>query len=170
MKYVYTSAEISADGVYRYSLVREWDAELPRLLWVMLNPSTADGLADDPTIRRCVGFAAGWDFGSIEVVNLYAFRTSSPATLLATAAYGGGIDIVGPEWMGHTYAALNRAGLVVCAWGAHGTARGPAMLRYAYRAGAWPHHVGELTKGGQPRHPLYLRKDAPLKIFSGITL
>lgn len=169
MEYTRKSAEISATHAYRYSLVREWDAELPRLLWVMLNPSTADAMQDDPTIRRCVGFAAGWDFGSIEVVNLYAYRTPSPATLLATAAYGGGIDIVGPMWYEHTFAALARAGEVVCAWGAHGTARGDLMLLRIYRAGHWPQHLG-LTKGGQPKHPLYLPKTAALQKYSGIPL
>jgi len=70
-------------GDYRYHLWRTWDETRPRLLWVMLNPSTADGETDDPTVRRCIGFSKGWGYGSIEIVNLFAYRPPPFARSLA---------------------------------------------------------------------------------------
>lgn len=74
-------AVISDDGRYRYRLWRTWAPELPRMAWIMLNPSTADAEVDDPTIRRCVGFAKREGCGGIEVVNLYAYRSTDPSVL-----------------------------------------------------------------------------------------
>lgn len=73
---------LSDCGAYRHRLWRLWDASLPTLAFVMLNPSTADQLADDPTIRRCISFARAWKFGRLEVVNLFALRTRKPDELL----------------------------------------------------------------------------------------
>jgi len=72
-------AIVSDDGLYRYRLWRRWDAECPTMVWIMLNPSTADAEVDDPTIRRCIGFARREHCGGIEVVNLYALRATNPA-------------------------------------------------------------------------------------------
>ena len=88
-------ADLSDDGIYRYVLGREWDSEGAVLGFVMLNPSTADAEADDPTIRRCVGFAKRIGYGGIRVVNIYAYRTSSPLVLMKAGTDG--TDIVGPE-------------------------------------------------------------------------
>src|SRR5262245_19133112 len=88
-------ALISPCGLYRYWLTRTWDNSLRRVCWVMLNPSTADAEQDDPTIRRCVGFARSWGAGGIIVVNLFAFRASDPKALLRAA------DPVGPDNDGH---------------------------------------------------------------------
>lgn len=62
-------------GRYRYLLWRTWDMTRPRLLWVLLNPSTADDQTDDPTLRRCIRFSRDWQYGGLEIVNLFAFRT-----------------------------------------------------------------------------------------------
>ena len=62
-------------GPYRYLLWREWNAKLPRLLWILLNPSTADERVDDPTLRRVLGFSRSYGFGGLEVVNLFALRS-----------------------------------------------------------------------------------------------
>src|SRR5437868_14686902 len=78
-------------GMYRYSLLREWCADSPRVAFIMLNPSTADDRKDDPTIRRCIGFAHSWGFGVLEVVNLFAYRATDSSKL------PGGDDPVGPE-------------------------------------------------------------------------
>ncbi|TMF61888.1 MAG: DUF1643 domain-containing protein, partial [Chloroflexi bacterium] len=67
-------ATFSADRRYRYRLWRRWDGARPVVAFVMLNPSTADARRDDPTIRRCIGFAKSWGFGGVEVVNLFAYR------------------------------------------------------------------------------------------------
>lgn len=74
-------AKLSADGLYRYRLGRTWCPSERGVVWVMLNPSTADAHFDDPTIRRCVGFARSWGMGWITVVNLYAFRATYPQEL-----------------------------------------------------------------------------------------
>lgn len=141
-------ATFSADRRYRYRLWRRWDRSKPVVAFVMLNPSTADARRDDPTIRRCVGFARTWGFGGVEVVNLYAFRATEPRRLRDV------VDPVGPDNERHVMRAIRRARLVVLAWGAHAEATRLLSLRRARCLG--------LTKAGQPRHPLYLRRDSPL--------
>lgn len=141
------SADFSPCRSYRYALRRTWDPARPAVLFVMLNPSTADAERDDPTIRRCVGFAQAWGFGGLVVGNLFAFGATRPADLRAAA------EPVGPEndrWL----AALAReAGLVVAAWGNDGRHRGrdAAVLRLLGTA----HSLGT-TRSGAPRHPLRL--------------
>lgn len=133
-------------GAYRYALWRAWD-DGPRAVFSMLNPSTADAITDDPTIRRCVGFARSWGFGSLEVVNLCAYRTPSPAGLLAV------VEPVGRENAEHVAAAVDRADLVVAAWGNDGLrwlpeTRGVFEDRRLRCLG--------VTRFGAPRHPLYV--------------
>src|ERR1019366_833740 len=79
------------DRPYRYSLWRRVGESRRRVLFVMLNPSTADAIVDDPTIRRCMGFARTWGFGELEVCNLFAYRSPCPSALLRAA------DPVGPS-------------------------------------------------------------------------
>lgn len=146
-----TGAELSPCGTYRYSLWRAW-GDGPRAVFVMLNPSTADAARDDPTIRRCIGFARAWGFNGLEVVNLFALRATNPEALYLHA------DPVGPENDDAIATACNGAGIVVAAWGVHGAwkDRGQEIAqRIAYGGGVALHHLG-LTKGGHPRHPLYL--------------
>jgi hypothetical protein len=147
-------AVIDATGTYRYRLSRIWgtDPGPGRLVnFIMLNPSTADATEDDPTIRRCVGFARSWGFGGIVVTNLFAFRATEPKDMISA------FDPYGPENDGYVFATAARSPLVVCAWGAHGTLhhRGAEVVRGLRARDITPHHLG-LTKGGQPRHPLYL--------------
>lgn len=159
---LYRSAILSDDGMYRYSLTRWWDTRLPRDLWVMCNPSTADADLDDATIRRCVGFSRRLGSGGFVVVNAYAYRATKPAAMWAAAAAG--VDIVGPEndsWIsGHL---MTEAGGVIVAWGAHPKPdRCAAVARLISRHGRKAHCFG-VTKDGQPRHPLMLRNDAQLE-------
>ena len=86
------SAEISECGKYRWWLRRRW-ADGPVVCFVMLNPSTADAEQDDPTIRRCIGFAQAWGCGALEVRNLFPFRATNPADMLKAAKAG--VDIRG---------------------------------------------------------------------------
>lgn len=152
-------AVLSPDGRYRYELRRTWNPVLPVLTWVMLNPSTADAEVDDPTIRRCVGFGQRWGYGGIVVRNLCAFRVTDPRFLYAALARG--LDVVGPEnW--HQLAFCRPP--VVCAWGA---LRRPlvgvaAQFHGLMRAEGVPLECLGMTSGGWPRHPLYVRGDAPL--------
>jgi hypothetical protein len=152
------SAAFDATGRYRYGLVRTW-ARGRRVAFVMLNPSTADAARDDPTIRRCVGFARAWGFGSLEVVNLFALRTPQPRDLVGAA------DPVGPENGRHVARALGRADLVVAAWGGAALARASDPLgRYA---GVATLRCLGRTRSGAPRHPLYLRASTRLVPFGG---
>jgi hypothetical protein len=143
-------AIIDPTGAYRYSLTREWDAALPRVCFCMLNPSTADALRDDPTIRRCIGFARSWGYGSLEVINLFAYRATSPGELRAAD------DPVGPQNDWHIGQAAGRASLIIVAWGAHGSFLARDVPVAERLAGALC--LG-MTRTGYPRHPLYVRGD-----------
>jgi hypothetical protein len=149
------SAEISACGLYRYRLTRVWDATLRPACFVMLNPSTADALQDDPTIRRCVGFARAWGCGGIVVVNLFAWRATDPRELWMAA------DAEGPDNDRHITEAVIECHPVIAAWGVGGRMgfRDQDVLRLIQSAGRpWPLCLGR-TKGGHPRHPLYVPAD-----------
>jgi hypothetical protein len=111
------SAYISPCGAYRYSLSREW-APGPACTFIMLNPSTADADIDDPTIRRCIGFAKAWGFGGLAVVNLFAFRATSPKDMQSAA------EPVGPANDAAIADGVGLSTIAVAAWGVHGTYRG----------------------------------------------
>lgn len=140
---------------YRYRLNRTWDESRPPVCWVMLNPSTADAETDDPTIRRCMGFARDWGHGGIVVVNLFAWRATDPRKLCMAG------DPVGPENDRHIIDAC--AGeLVVVAWGTNApAARASEVLRLIKDNALMIRHLGK-TKGGHPRHPLYVPATQPL--------
>ena len=149
------SAVLSACGKFRYRLGRRWGDGRP-LAFVMLNPSTADADLDDPTIRRCIGFARSHDFDAIDVVNLFAYRATKPADLKA-AGYP-----VGDENDDHIARAASSAGAVCCAWGSNARmlvrqSEVIVMLRALCR----PMALG-LDSHGVPRHPLMLPNSARL--------
>jgi hypothetical protein len=153
-------ARISDDGAYRYVLGRRWEAG-PLVRYVMLNPSTADAHIDDPTSRRCIGFAQSWGYAGIQVLNLYAYRATNPADLWRTA------DPIGPENDAYLRWAANApdGGPLIAAWGANARPdRVGAVLQLLASA-----HVQCLgvTKTGQPRHPLYLPGTATPTTFRG---
>ena len=87
-------ALLSSCGTYRYRLWRYWHTEREPLIFIMLNPSTADAMQDDPTIRKCIGFAKRLGFGGIEVVNLFAYRATDPRDLRANGYQVGPDDFV----------------------------------------------------------------------------
>lgn len=152
-------AVLSDCGTYRYELIRRWDVTLPRVGWIMLNPSTADAEQDDPTIRRCIGFAKSWGYGGIVVRNLYALRATDPRALWNHPSP------VGPDNDSYLLDAVDDL-VTVCAWGAHGR-RGDAVINALSDAGAALYHLG-LTKAGKPRHPLYLKGDlTPIRLSGG---
>lgn len=161
------SAIISACGRYRYKLGREGDPASNKkpLPFVMLNPSTADAEKDDPTIRRCRGFAKELGYNGIVVVNLYALRSTKPAGLWEHH------DPVGPindDWLHMTARA---ADVIVCAWGANAKpARVERAVAVLTRNGARLMCLGTNKKDGSPRHPLYVRGDQPLLDWPQITL
>lgn len=137
-----------ADGRYRYLLWRRW-AEADSLLFVMLNPSTADAERDDPTIRRCIGFARAWGFGGVEVVNLFAWRATLPRQLAAAK------DPVGRHNDAAILEAVARSRAVIAAWGVHGALRGRDAQVARLLAATRLRCLG-VTRDGAPRHPLYV--------------
>lgn len=149
-------ATISGCRTYRYTLSRTGIFGDAPAVFLMLNPSTADATVDDPTIRRCLGFAATWGRNGIIVANLYALRATKPKDLWTHP------DPVGPEndwWLAQI---ASRHPEIVCAWGANAK---PARVREV--AGILRAHGSRLmclgtTKDGAPRHPLYVRADQPL--------
>lgn len=173
-------AVLSPDGRYRYLLWRDldrpedtdglWGSPRPATrscLFVMLNPSTADASVDDNTIRRCKGFARREGCDRLEVVNLYAWRATDPDELVAA----GEDRAMGPDNWGHIVKAIERARLVICAWGSWWDSQSPRnrlsrvnVEAEVARQGKTAFALG-LTKTGQPRHPLYVKGDAPLVEF-----
>jgi hypothetical protein len=151
-----SDAHISECGRYRYYLSRIWGPE-PPVCWIMLNPSTADADQDDPTIRRCMGFARSWGAGGIIVVNLFAFRATNPAELERHYNLRGW-----PQEMNDRLILEQSKSLrLIAAWGCHGALHGRDVhlcltLDYAYRRAEC---LG-LTRDGHPRHPLYVRAAA----------
>lgn len=155
-------ARLAADATfsgcrrYRYVLERHWDDALPAVLFIGLNPSTADEQADDPTVRRCVRFAQDWGYGSLLLANLFALRSTDPKGLLDAA------DPVG-RWNDRWLKRLeSRASLSVAAWGVHGTLRDRDRTVAARLVNL---HCLGTTKDGHPRHPLYLRADTQPRPF-----
>ncbi|MFO7630461.1 MAG: DUF1643 domain-containing protein [Prochlorococcaceae cyanobacterium] len=153
-------AAFSPCGHYRWWLARRWDPALPRLLFIGLNPSAADGRRDDPTLRRLQGFARSGGFGSLELLNVFARVSASPAALRRAS------DPVGPandRWIRRRLAALMAAApagsAIALGWGNGGTWRGrdrqvQELLKPAARE--LPLLCLGMTASGQPLHPLYL--------------
>lgn len=154
-------ALLSDCGRYRYLLRRTWDHGLPMALYVMLNPSTADAEIDDPTIRSCIRLAKGLNYGSFEVVNLFAFRATDPAKLARTA------DPVGPLNDDIIEIAIMRCDMAICAWGAYQGAvdRGRSVGSRLRQHRPAIFCFGK-TKRGAPKHPLYVKGGTPLEVFS----
>lgn len=149
---VFSSADLSLTGMYRYNLWRVWGRDLPMLAWIMLNPSTADAFSDDPTIRKCMGFARRGGFGGICVVNLFAFRATSPLDLKKE------LDPVGPHNDYYVIKAVECCHRTVLAWGTHGVhmGRNTAMKTLLEDTGLNDFTMTlATTKDGHPVHPLY---------------
>lgn len=153
-------AVLSACGRFRYHLSRHWGPG-PVLLYVMLNPSTADASIDDATIRRCATFAWAHGFGGFEVVNLWAYRSTDPKALRA-AGY-----LVGPDNDWHIARSAERCDAICVAWGtnAAGLARPGEVLLLLQQYGAKPLQCLAVTRGGHPGHPLMLASSCRLQPF-----
>lgn len=161
---VVKDALISPCGRYRYWLTRQWDPGAWMLPIIMLNPSTADAAVDDPTIGRCMGFARREGFGGIKVMNLFAFRATSPIDMKAAD------DPYGPDCAEHLDRMMRVSAEngvpILAAWGAHGSHQNRAeMVTIGARGwGATLVCLGK-TKEGHPRHPLYVKGDQPFEPF-----
>jgi hypothetical protein len=151
------TATFSPCEKYRYHLTREWDATKGRCLFVMLNPSTATAEVLDPTVRKCVTYAKAWGYGSLEVVNIFAWRSTDPKALKQVQKRLGVAGVIGPENNAAILAAVKRADLVVCAWGNHGATFARDVEVWALIRWRSLHCLGTAKTG--PLHPLYLAGD-----------
>lgn len=142
---------------YRYRLVRVWDSHTPRLGVVGHSWSSTNGRSD-PTVRRCIGFARAWGYGGIDMGNLFGLRTADPRKLASVA------DPIGPDTDAHLAAMCAHNDLVLLAWGARADpTRAHSVTQMLWRLSE--QRGGSLavlgwTEHGQPRHPLYVPKDA----------
>lgn len=159
-------AVISDCGKFRYRLgrdVREDGTTYPNpgyVLWVMLNPSTADAECDDNTIRRCIGFTRAWGYSELLVGNLYAYRSTDPAGLWTAD------DPDGPENRDHLQQMARDAASIVVAWGRHAKRADsePTTYLLARHADVWC--LGLNKYGGQPAHPLMLPRNTERLMFT----
>lgn len=163
------NAIISSCGLYRYALHRHLciQKESKSCLFIMLNPSTADGRKDDPTIRRCIGFARSWGCDRLFVGNLFAWRATDPGELRKHGVGNG--DIVGPknhEWITAMADVVTRReevpGPIVCAWGPKGHYMQQDDAVIGWLEDEFTLYCLGRSKDGSPRHPLMLPKTAEL--------
>ena len=156
------SAILSDARLYRYVLWRKWDESKPYVMFIGLNPSTADETEDDPTIRRCISFAKSWGFGGLAMVNLFAWRATNPKDLLLKT-----YDPVGPDNDMYLVTTGRSCSLVVVAWG------NGDIVKYVDPER--PVHVARMfdnlctlaiNNDGQPGHPLYLKKDTVPQLWT----
>ena len=152
-----SDAVLSSDREYRYRLSRTWDTEKSTLGFIMLNPSTADESEDDPTIRRCIGYAKDWGYGSILVGNLFALRATDPSQLREHDRP------IGPENDEYLRSICETVEMTVAAWGTKGALgnRGPEVTEML----EVDLYALDTTKAGHPNHPLYQPKDADPELF-----
>lgn len=161
-------AEFSDCGRYRYTLHRPQRGEGPHVCFVLLNPSTADDERNDPTVRRCLGFAKKrYDACAITVLHAFAFRTPSPFELYG--AHARGIDVVGPDNDWYIDRILTwQSPVVIGGWGSNGHARWARprieKLMAKLRQGRDVFCLGK-TKTGQPRHPLYVPYEQNVEVL-----
>lgn len=136
---------------YRYELTRVWDESGPKALFVMLNPSTATEVQNDPTVERCERRARVLGFGAFRVTNIFAFRATDPRVMRAAD------DPVGPANDDAIAGSVPWADRIICAWGTHGAFmdRGAQVEHLLRKTGRELYHLG-LSKAGHPKHPLYI--------------
>ncbi len=166
------AAEFSDDRVYRYRLSRRWptlETRIPYIaVFIGLNPSTADENVDDPTIRRCIGFAQRLGCAGLDMLNLFAYRATDPKAMKAEEHP---IEPVG-TWQNDTVireVEHKSEAIIIAAWGTHGSHldRDREVMHLLRHRDV---HCLGTTKAGFPRHPLYLRADSPLKRYNGRNL
>jgi len=151
------SADFSPCKTYRYTLKRTWESDLPHILWVLLNPSTADAQKDDPTNRKCMTWARKYGYGSLTFVNLFAYRSPYPEVMKAYH------EPIGPDNDDWLWSEIRKHDAVVAGWGNGGTHRdrwkevAPMCVRWMC--------IG-INKNGQPKHPLYMRGDVRLQMWN----
>lgn len=159
------TAIFDVTGQYRYQLGRRWRSHGPTVVFIMLNPSRADAICDDPTLRACMQFAQRWEYAALTVVNLFGYRTPYPNELKRV------IDPVGPDNDHYVMEAVGRAQRVVLAWGNGGALqrRDRTILNSLKSYQAKLSYL-RLNRSGQPCHPLYVKRDTPLSLYPSDTI
>ncbi len=155
--YNFNTAIFSDDRKYRYALKRSWEEQQPFCLFIGLNPSTADETNDDPTIRRCIGFAKRWGYGGLYVGNLFSIRTKDPKIMKLNPEP---IGIENNTWL---LRLAERADKTIAVWGIDGGYKNRdeeiiKLIPNLYCLG--------ITKHGFPKHPLYLNKNTKLRAYN----
>ena len=145
---------------YRYALTRTWDDQGRKVLFVMLNPSTATEVQNDPTVERCERRARALGFGAFCVTNIFAWRDTDPKKMRAAK------DPIGPENDATILEWSHWADSIICAWGTHGAhlARGAQVEGLLRKTGRELNHLG-LSKAGHPKHPLYIAYEKQPEIW-----
>jgi len=142
---------------YRYALSRTWNGKKKTILFIGLNPSTANEKIDDPTIRRCINYAQNWGYGSLLMVNLFAYRATMPSELKNVK------NPIGNDNDLHIIELSKKADIAVAAWGNEGT----LLNRDKEVKKILPNLMClKINKSGQPSHPLYQKKDLKLIKYS----
>lgn len=155
--YISTDAKFSTDRTYRYVLWRKWDIAEDYVMFIGLNPSTADESEDDPTIRRCVQFAKDWGYSGLCMLNLFAFRATNPKVMMD--AY----NPVGIDNDEHLIMLSDKASRIVAVWGTNGSYKNRDIEVMSFIPDL---HCLGITKNGSPKHPLYLQKNTKLILFN----
>lgn len=151
-------ARLSPCGTYRYELWRRWsqDGDSNQVVFIGLNPSTADEIRDDPTIRRCIRFAKTWGYSGLLVLNAFAYRATRPRDLkMAT-------DPIGEDNNETLKIHCRDASLIIAAWGVHCPKEREEEI--CHTIGKTIHCLGK-TKAGRPRHPLYVKAEKKPEVF-----
>jgi hypothetical protein len=160
---MFRAALFSPCRKYRYTLTRVWDEDRPRVAFILLNPSTADETKEDPTIRRCIAYAKRWSYGGLEILNLFAWRSTNPSVLEQIP------DPVGPSNLHYIQTVTAQTPLIVVGWGG----RVPRAFRaqpevVVERLKSWGKatYALKVNGDGAPGHPLYLRGELELVRFA----
>ncbi len=148
-------AQFSNDRNYRYALWRTWKPGDGHVLFIGLNPSTADEKEDDPTIRRCIGFAKDSGYGGMNMVNLFAYRATNPREMMKAESP------IGPKNNHYLQMYFDPIGFNIACWGIWGVYLNRGQQVRDMLGDECLHCFG-LTKNGEPRHPLYLPKRAEI--------
>ena len=149
---------------YRYQLYRDIGPESRPCAFMMLNPSTADHTEDDPTLRRCMGYAKQWGCGDLWVVNLFAIRGSKPSIIKEVSNPVGELNRYYVKRIARHISAMG--GVFICGWGNHGTYNDQDLrtLKWVTSEGVRPKCL-KISKNGNPCHPLYLSKDLAPQVY-----
>ena len=149
---MFKGVRLSSCKKHRLQLWREWDSNLPKVLFIMLNPSTADHEQDDPTLRRCIDFAKQWGYGGLYIGNLYSLRAADPKTLVKVSKFNHRDNYK------HIVSIALQCQLVVCAWGNYPIIKKLGIPLNIFKQLNQKLHCIALSKTGTPKHPLYLKK------------